>query len=625
MPKPKISPADLPQYSETWYYAFRKLRIWITPADKPPHRPYAAIVVDLKSESIINFSLTQKIPSPKDAESLLRKSMLQPLEGSEFNPHRPRQVHFENGVLNKALTPALQILGIECRHRPQHASLDHIFHPMEDHMRGREEAEGLLKQKGVTVRQVECLFQAAAEYFQAEPWVELSDEDVLSIRLPSMKAPYYGIVMGQAGIAYGLVMRKTWKDVLKSYLQDDDPMRSLPADGENSLFFDDITLLPFDDLEAVERYGWPIAAKNAYPVAIIVQPDRDPSLSRPDRDMLLWYEAALRAIPIFVRQNLKVGADAKFLSCEVDIPVTLSNGNTSVHITFPAGEIPKSLSIDLPIEDGQGELPFDRRAMEGILAEHIRGLETTPLVSKDVQKAQELMYEAWKLDNTARRIALAQQALKVSPDCADAYVLLAEELADSPRRALSYYENAIAAGRRALGKDFFQNQAGNFWMIMETRPFMRALEGKAGILWKLGQSAEAHDTYREMLRLNPGDNQGMRYLLLELLLEMGQDAKAVQLLKEYKDDYSSSFFYTKALLEYRKNSDKTSATRSLQKALKQNPHVPEYLTAKIRIPASLPQTIGFGDVNEAVVYAARHLNSWRRTPGALDWLKSQLE
>lgn len=47
------------------------------------------------------------------------------------------------------------------------------------------------------------------------------------------------------------------------------------------------------------------------------------------------------------------------------------------------------------------------------------------------------------------------------------------------------------------------------------------------------------------------------------------------------------------------------------------------LTGKKRIPNRLPDYIGIGDDAEAVVYAAHHLNYWRRTPGAIEWLGSQ--
>ena len=56
-----------------------------------------------------------------------------------------------------------------------------------------------------------------------------------------------------------------------------------------------------------------------------------------------------------------------------------------------------------------------------------------------VDEAQEIMYDAWEAPTRQRAVALAKKALEVSPDCADAYNLLAEETAKSLEEALELY------------------------------------------------------------------------------------------------------------------------------------------------------------------------------------------
>ena len=56
-----------------------------------------------------------------------------------------------------------------------------------------------------------------------------------------------------------------------------------------------------------------------------------------------------------------------------------------------------------------------------------------------------------------------------------------------------------------------------------------------------------------MLALNHGDNQGVRYLLLSLLFEKGNFEDAALLMKEYGDDYSVDWAYSKVLLEFKEN------------------------------------------------------------------------
>src|SRR5436309_5198713 len=110
--------------------------------------------------------------------------------------------------------------------------------------------------------------------------------------------------------------------------------------------------------------------------------------------------------------------------------------------------------------------------MESFLASIGRG--AAAYASDDALfEAQDLMYEAFDARG-ARRAALAHQALSISHDCADAYLLLAEETASSLEEARELLEQGVAAGRRALGPEPFEEDVGYFWGILETRPYMRA-------------------------------------------------------------------------------------------------------------------------------------------------------
>ncbi len=81
----------------------------------------------------------------------------------------------------------------------------------------------------------------------------------------------------------------------------------------------------------------------------------------------------------------------------------------------------------------------------------------------------------------------------------------------------------VAPGERTLGKETFEEDIGDFWAILETRPYMRARLGLAQCLYAVGRKEEGAAHYREMLRLNPNDNQDVRDLLAVCLLEIGQD------------------------------------------------------------------------------------------------------
>ena len=236
--------------------------------------------------------------------------------------------------------------------------------------------------------------------------------------------------------------------------------------------------------------------------------------------------------------------------------------------------------------------------------------------------AQGLIYDAWE-SSPAHALKLARQALELSPDCADAYVLLADLEAATIRERIALLRQGVAAGQRALGEKYFKENAGHFWLELDSRPFMRAKAALADILWEIGQSDEAMELWREMLLLNPNDNQGVRYMLLGCLLELQRDEEAEELLNCYAGDAGAEWSFGAALLAFRAGGDSPSARRKLSAAHKQNPHVLPYLLGSKKLPKRLPEYVSYGDETEAVSYAVRHLAGWAKTPGALEWLGEQ--
>jgi tetratricopeptide (TPR) repeat protein len=247
--------------------------------------------------------------------------------------------------------------------------------------------------------------------------------------------------------------------------------------------------------------------------------------------------------------------------------------------------------------------------------------DTEPASALD--RAQELMYDAWEARGS-RRVKLARQAIDISPDCADAYVLLAEEAAGTPQEARSLYEQGVRAGERALGSRIFEEDVGHFWGLIETRPYMRARQGLAHTLWALGDRRQAIEHLIDMLRLNPGDNQGVRYTLANWLLSEGDDQALGKLLDQYKDDAMAGWAYSRALLHFRREGASARANKALQKAIRVNGFVPSYLLGRKKLPRHMPDYIGLGDENEAIDYAVGAMQSWTRASGALDWLATSL-
>jgi len=150
---------------------------------------------------------------------------------------------------------------------------------------------------------------------------------------------------------------------------------------------------------------------------------------------------------------------------------------------------------------------------------------------------------------------------------------------------------------------------------------MRAKAGLAEILAKLGDEAAAIGHYRDMLTLNPNDNQGIRYILAAHLLRRGDEAGLKALLGSYQGDWSPYWPYTQALLAFRDGGARNpKAARFARDARAQNPHVPGILAGTSPQVALDSDFITVGGADEASHYVAEFGFAWRETPCAIAWL-----
>ncbi len=178
----------------------------------------------------------------------------------------------------------------------------------------------------------------------------------------------------------------------------------------------------------------------------------------------------------------------------------------------------------------------------------------------------------------------------------------------------------MEAAERALGPEFFAENVGHFWGISETRSYMRARLGVADALNAIGRTEEGIEHYRDLLRLNPNDNQGVRYALLPALVAAGCDVEAARLLKEYGEE-SAIWAYAQVLLAFRLSGRTEAAARELRAALRINPHVPELLASDSPIPR--PPQYAPGSFEEACIAVEELRGAFQGTPGAVDWIAGE--
>ena len=320
----------LKQSNATWQCTARRAPTWITPKKQPPYRPYVVLVLEAEKGMMRAFNIHDELPTPSMVLQTLLQAMLRPAIGSGGR-HRPACILIDNEALVQALIPQLTAMDIRCEYRADLPLMTAALHEMGAHINKRELIPGLLSQPGMTVPLVAELYAAAADYYRQAPWRWLSDGQPIEVRYPPEARGRYALVLGHGGDAFGLSSYESLDDLRKIYTSTN-PEQLSKQIVAFALIFDEGMVLSFDDLDAIERYGWPVAGEKAYPWAIkMVPPNRPAPLSVSEA---LWMAAALRVIPDFLTTHLQ--ADRGFpRPAEATYSLPEIHGGQKIALRFP--------------------------------------------------------------------------------------------------------------------------------------------------------------------------------------------------------------------------------------------------------------------------------------------------
>jgi tetratricopeptide (TPR) repeat protein len=248
--------------------------------------------------------------------------------------------------------------------------------------------------------------------------------------------------------------------------------------------------------------------------------------------------------------------------------------------------------------------------------------EKKPSTTEDRKAAQEIVWEAWDVLTAAEARKLAQKALEIDSACSDAFNVLAFYGRD-PQKRKEYYKEAVRTFHERYGKIYFDKNSGRFWDILETRPFMYALQGYGRSFWEDGETAQAIETYDYMLELNPNDDQGVRFVLINWLFITGNLKRVRRLLSRYKDNVAGILF-GKLLLSLLDDKYQKRRKKILFEIMTYNPHLAPYLLGARKLPKTIPDRIVLGSANEAASYLLDEFGkeAWGKYPQALEALKA---
>lgn len=606
----RIFPALTSRPFETWQVAAVRLPGWVPRPGGEPFRPWVALCVSLESGRVVSTA-----PGPEEEIPSMLESVL-PQAGRKWRS-RPAQVQITDGAGAEALKGLLASQGIEVEIRSELPELRRIAATLCQRI-GEDPRPGPLTGAGVTLERLAAFARAAARFLEASGWRHLSAEDPVRIEAPDVEPNLRCFFLSHHG-------RRTAPEL---YFFPDSEDLPLAGDEpwEKDLWGIDFLrpwAAPAADGDLWEKSGLPWAGDGLIPVAGFWQ---DGDLHRPDRRELAFFEGLLDALAATREEDLDAGRWEK--------RVDTSAGPLRFVLTLPdllepeeEEEPPAGLTLIWRVMErsmrgmrkllaaGDSPLQMDE---EGVLSFSgpIEDLSSEPDTPEG--RVEALLDRAYAARGR-RAVLLARQALEIWPDCADAYNLLGERAPD-PESAGWLFEQGMAAGERALGPTAFAEMTGHFWGVLETRPYMRNREGLAQSLVERKRYAEAAEHFQELLRLNPGDNQGVRHTLVNVLIALDRDAEALELLDRYGEDRLALMEYPRALLRFRAEGDSLEAKRALKRAVQANRFVPGALL-RTRAMAWGFSSFAAGREEEASFYVILALGTWSGTEGALDWLR----
>jgi|GEM_PF-6742824 len=194
------------------------------------------------------------------------------------------------------------------------------------------------------------------------------------------------------------------------------------------------------------------------------------------------------------------------------------------------------------------------------------------LTEKDWFKADQVFDEGLEYSwsgQAKKAFQTYRRALEIHPGHVDAHVHIGNFLTRLGRyeEAGESYAAAVEEGRRQLG----EIEPGNAWLDIDTRPFMRGLHGLGLVLEKQREQSRALECYLELLKINPDDHMGIRYLMGRVYHELEDPVQAEEWYR-YASDWPDGAWSLVWL--YLEQGELYKASLAAVKALEANAHVP---------------------------------------------------
>lgn len=221
--------------------------------------------------------------------------------------------------------------------------------------------------------------------------------------------------------------------------------------------------------------------------------------------------------------------------------------------------------------------------------------------------------------SAARFIAGLKALAEEQPDYLDAHAHLGYALLElgKCKAALEACETGVSIARALVSEKY---DGLIEWGWLENRPFLRMIHASVLALLAARKRPQAIERMECLLKWNPEDNQGLRFILGPELLREGKIRSARSSLEKCAVEYPPAR-YELGLLHFREK-EFALAAHSFRLGFLENGYIAEVLTGT---PSPLPLAIwhssNFAEPDMARDYVNRQGDLWKKTPAAIAFLR----
>lgn len=228
-------------------------------------------------------------------------------------------------------------------------------------------------------------------------------------------------------------------------------------------------------------------------------------------------------------------------------------------------------------------------------------------------------------DHDAGRLSLQAYTTKLQrlverhPEFIDGHAHLGNALFNQgkSKAALNACLRGAEIGESAIPSDF---RGRIEWGHLDNRPFLRAAHGAVLCHLRLGQRQKALELMEKMLKWNPSDNQGVRYLIGSEYFRLGRKNEARAVFDAEAAHYPP-YRYELALLHWQAG-DRRAAATCLRLGFVENFYIAEMLCGNPDpAPLAIWHGTNFAEPEVARDYISQCEDLWRRTPDAIAFLR----